>query len=185
MPIQSIGTQCFTCARTSTVFPSTATSNSHSNAFVLLLSETSAVLCNVLTPSTEVWRAKSTLFLLPSPVATVGIRYRECQYCAYAGSQSRLHSLYNLYDYTETGLVHTHTHLPCGKPYLCLLLLLLLLCIGDHRAVGGRVPVAWRETASDGAHHELLELPLRHRGSRLSHSCGGRAVSSGRGWVRQ
>ena len=28
-----------------------------------------AMLCNVLTPSTEVWRAKSTLFLLPSPVA--------------------------------------------------------------------------------------------------------------------
>ena len=33
-----------------------------------LLSGTSAMLCNVLTPSTEVWRAKSTPFLLPHPL---------------------------------------------------------------------------------------------------------------------
>ena len=57
------------CTHTSSVIPSTAaTSNSHPDAFIIL-SGTSAVLCNVLTPSTEVWRAKSTLFLLPSPVA--------------------------------------------------------------------------------------------------------------------
>ena len=47
--------------------PSTDTSCSHPDAFVML-SGTSAVLCNVLTPSREVWRAKSTPFLLPHPL---------------------------------------------------------------------------------------------------------------------
>ena len=48
------------------------TSNSHPDAFVILFG-TSAMLCNVLTPSTEVWRAKSTLFLLHSPVRSVSV----------------------------------------------------------------------------------------------------------------
>ena len=62
---------------------STATYCSHPDAFVMFAG-TSAVLCNVLTPSREVWRAKSTPFLLSAST------------CAYAGFQSRLRSLYNL-----------------------------------------------------------------------------------------
>ena len=69
MPIQSIGSQCFACTRTSTVIPSTDTSCSHPDAFVML-SGTSAVLCNVLTPSREVWRAKFTPFLLHHPLCS-------------------------------------------------------------------------------------------------------------------
>ena len=54
-------------ARIYTVIFIIATSCSHPDAFVML-SGTSAVLCNVLMPSREVWRAKSTPFLLPHPL---------------------------------------------------------------------------------------------------------------------
>ena len=63
---------------------------------------TSAVLCNVLTPSREVWRAKSTLF---HPVAKVG--NRECQCCTYAAS--------NPVELCTVAL-STVAHSACGKP---------------------------------------------------------------------
>ena len=54
-------------ARASTIIPSTATSSSHPDAFVIS-SGTSAMQCIVLTPSTQVWRVKSTLFSFLHPL---------------------------------------------------------------------------------------------------------------------
>ena len=64
-------------ARASTVIPSTDTSCSHPDAFVML-SGTSAVLCNVLMPSREVWRAKSTLFSRVKYLSSVTILWLTC-----------------------------------------------------------------------------------------------------------
>ena len=72
---------------------------------------TSAMLCNVLMPSTEVLRAKSTLFLLPSPVAKVGIHIRECQYCAYAGSNPSyvVYTIYGSWNFWSEKLSLSHS----------------------------------------------------------------------------